>query len=655
MCGITGILGLAGSLPESKFSRHVQGATSALEHRGPDDSGTWLDAQAGIALGHRRLSIIDLSRNARQPMVSASGRYVITYNGELYNLSEMRAALTAAGVCLRTKSDTEVLLETIERQGMVRALQQSNGMFAFALWDRHERTLHFARDRLGQKPLYYGWAGPALAFASELKALLRVPGFTAETDPNAIALLLRFGAIPAPHSIYRDCWKLLPGSILSIPANAIASRCLPEPIIYWSAETAARNAIDDPIDASPDEAVAQLEKVLSSAVQACRLSDVPLGAFLSGGIDSSTIVALLQAQSRRPVKTFTIGFAEADYNEAGDAAAVAKHLGTDHTELLVTPADAQAVIPSLPTLYDEPFADSSQIPTFLVAKLARQQVTVSLSGDGGDELFGGYNRYRWGHQLESTIRLMPRFARDTLATLVRSVPPGAWDTLFRVGAGLLPKHLRYTHAGDKLHKLAELVASRDAKSLYVNLLSQWQRPDRALRVAAEPLSPVSDPAKWPALEPYVSNMMLLDSIGYLPNDILVKLDRASMGVSLECRVPFLDHHVFEFAWRLPLSLKIRQGKPKWPLRQLLSKYVPAGLVERPKSGFAVPIGQWLREDLRDWAESLLSEKRLREGGIFIPETIRETWRQHLSGSRNWQHQLWTVLMFEAWREQAGRA
>jgi len=649
MCGLTGIFAPTSNIEQNNLVLWTEAAADALRHRGPDDGATWVDAHAGIAFGHRRLSIIDLSPTGKQPMASADGRFVIAYNGEIYNFRDLRIELEGAGVGFQGHSDTEVLLAAISHWGLVPALERANGMFAFALWDRESRTLHLARDRLGQKPLYYGWAGKAFVFGSELKALRQYPDFDTTIDNGALTLLLRHSAIPAPHSVYRDCRKLMPGTVLAIEPDQIAGRSLPEPEPYWSATQQARAGLADPFDMPDTEAVESLDRMLRNAVRGCMVSDVPLGAFLSGGIDSSTVVALMQAQSNRPVKTFSIGFTEAAYNEADAAAAVAGHLGTDHTELYITPADAQAVIPDLPQIYGEPFADSSQIPTYLVSQLARQQVTVSLSGDGGDEIFGGYNRYTWANNLKRGIDLAPLSLRRLTRHCLAGVAPRHWDSAYKTIAPLLPRRLRHAQVGDKLHKLAEIIDSPNREEMYRRLVSQWKQPHQAIPTATEPATCLSDTASWPNLPDFTQQIMLLDALVYLPDDILVKLDRAAMATSLESRVPYLDHRVFEFAWRLPLSQKIRNGTGKWILREVLARYVPRHLFERPKMGFGVPVGDWLRGDLREWAEDLLSVDSLNRGGLFETEVVRDVWTQHLRGDRNLQHQLWPLLMFEAWR------
>ncbi len=645
MCGITGMFAPGGGLNADTLSDRMAGASATLAHRGPDDSGVWVDAEAGIGLGHRRLSIIDLSDAACQPMASACGRYVIAYNGEIYNFAQMRDRLTEKGHALRTRSDTEALLEHIAAFGLEDTLRAANGMFAFALWDRQERTLSLARDRFGQKPLYYGWAAGGFVFGSELKAMTAIPGFDRGIDPAAVSLLMRFATIPASHTIYRDGYKLPPATILTVDANAAEKAQLPAPVPYWSAAEAALAGTKDPLDLSDLDATSALDRELQRAVGACMVSDVPLGAFLSGGIDSSVVVAAMQSLSTQPVRTFSIGFAEAQYNEADDAAAVAKHLGTDHTELTVTAADAQAVIPSLPDIYDEPFADSSQIPTYLVSKLAREKVTVSLSGDGGDEVFGGYNRYTWAENLARSLRPVPTPLRRAMRSGIEAVSPGRWDAL----AGLAPSRVRPDRFGDKLHKLAEVLDAPDFAAIYARLLSQWKDPARAVPGVAPSGLLVDDPNRWPGLPTRAEQIMLLDAVNYLPDDILVKLDRASMAVSLESRVPFLDHELYAFAWRLPMSQKIRGNTRKWILREVLARRVPRALFERPKMGFGVPIGDWMRGDLRDWAESLLSEAALADSGILDAANIRKVWQAHLSGTRNHQYLLWPVLMFQAWR------
>jgi asparagine synthase (glutamine-hydrolysing) len=641
MCGIAGILGHDGG----DFSPVAARMAEAIRYRGPNDSGVWSDSKAGIALGHARLSILDLSSNGHQPMASADSRYVVSYNGEIYNFSELRRELEAGGAAFRGHSDTEVLLASVSRWGVEAAVQRLNGMFAFALWDRQTRTLSLGRDRLGEKPLYYGWVGGIFLFASELKALRAYPDFKPEIDRGAVALLLRYNYVPAPHSIYQGIHKLLAGTLLAVSSSAASSR--PAPVPYWSLRTVAERGIANPFIGSDEEARAQLDRLLSESVKLRMVADVPLGAFLSGGIDSSAVVALMQRHSQRPVKTFTIGFHEAAYDEARQAREVAGYLGTDHTEFYVTPAQAQAVIARLPALYDEPFADASQIPMFLVSQLARRDVTVSLSGDGGDEIFGGYNRYFWAPQVWRSLAWMPVAMRAVASRLLQGVPLRSWNA-FGAATVCLPQSLRVQHPGGKLQKLAGLLAVENQRALYGGLVSIWE--NSASVVVGSPA--VSDEGWWADLKDFQQDMMFWDTATYLPDDILVKLDRASMGVSLETRVPFLDHRIVEFAWQLPVSMKVRGSQGKWLLRQVLAKYVPPTFIDRPKQGFCVPIDSWLRGPLRDWGEALLDERRLRADGFFDPRSIRQTWSEHLSGRRDRQYPLWGVLMFQAWREQA---
>jgi asparagine synthase (glutamine-hydrolysing) len=645
MCGIAGLIDTARRSGAEQMRKTILRMIEPLAHRGPDDEDVWVEIEQGIGLGHRRLSIVDLSTEGRQPMRSADSRYVITYNGEIYNFLELRQELEARGHRFRGRSDTEVVLAAIAEWGLERAIERFNGMFALALWDRGARTLHLVRDRAGEKPLFYTRIGRAVVFGSELKALQAHPEFSGEIDPEALALFLRHGYVPAPHSIYRGVFKLPPATILSVPEGVDA---LPSPIAYWSAADVATRGVRQPFQGSPADARVALDTLLAGAVRRRMVADVPLGAFLSGGVDSSTIVALMQAQSNSPVRTFSIGFHESDYDEADHARAVARHLGTEHTELYLAPGEALAAIPLLSDIYDEPFADSSQIPTLLVSRLARRRVTVSLSGDGGDELFGGYTRYLMCEELWRRVGWIRRSARERLATGLRAVNSARWSGAIRLVNPVLPRSLRTTLPGDKLHKLAEILGVESADDMYESLISHWKRVDHVVVGAAEPQRRFSVATHAMGLRGLTDRMMYWDFVTYLADDILVKLDRASMAVGLEARVPFLDHHVIEFAWGLPPEMKLRDGGGKWLLRQVLDRYVPRQLIERPKSGFGIPIGSWLRGPLRSWAEDLLAEKRLAAQGLLRPEPIRTKWTEHLQGDRDWHYPLWNVLMFQAW-------
>ena len=643
MCGITGFLSPAG------FNHFEAKATLAtmrdrLRHRGPDDAGSWLDAEAGIALGHRRLSIVDLSSAGHQPMVSDSGRLVITYNGEIYNHRDLRERLANSTDSWRGHSDTETLLVAIETWGLDNALREAHGMFAFALWDRESQSLYLARDRMGEKPLYFGWQGNVFLFGSELKAMQAHPAFEGEIDRDVISLFMVHNYIPAPYSIYRGVSKLLPGSFIKVQGSS--SKGQETPKAYWSLEDVVTENRTHPIEGSDAEAIDALEALLRDSVHRQMLADVPLGAFLSGGIDSSLIAALMQAQSPQPVSTFTIGFHEVGYNEAFHAKSVAQHLGTKHTELYVTSEQAQAVIPKLPTLYDEPFSDSSRIPTFLVSELTRKHVTVSLSGDGGDELFGGYSRYTSTSRLWNALEKFPHFMRNGLSKSILMIPISGWNLLSTPIRPFLPPRMR--NIGDKAHKLAARLAPASQMDFYRRFVSHWAQSEGVLLRAREPENYFSlSNERLEKLE-YFESMMLADALTYLPDDILVKVDRAAMGTSLETRVPILDHRVVEFAWGLPIHMKIRNGQGKWLLRKVLHKYVPQELIDRPKMGFSVPVDSWLRGPLRDWAENLLDETRLQQEGFFNPAPIRKKWAAHLSGQRNWAYQLWDVLIFQAW-------
>ncbi len=652
MCGIAGFVQPSGNASADELEAIALRMARALRHRGPDDSGSWTDAAAGVALGHRRLSVLDLSPLGHQPMHSASRRYVVVYNGEIYNHRALRAELESRGHSFRSRSDTEVLVAAVSEWGVRDALRRFNGMLAFALWDRQERTLYLARDRFGEKPLYYAWFDDALVFASELKALSAHPRFPGEIDRDALALYMRYGYVPGPHCIYRDVRKLPPGSMLKV--SAAGGNRWQAPETYWSVVDVAVESVRSGFQGTTVEAIDQLDRLLANAVE-CRLeADVPLGAFLSGGIDSSTIVALMQQQAARPVKTFTIGFEEAQYNEAHQARAVAEHLGTDHTELYVSASDAMAVIPRLPTVYDEPFADSSQIATYLISTLARSQVTVSLSGDGGDELLGGYNRYLLASKTSKVLLGLPAPVRRAIGVALRALTPATWDRVLGALAGVAPSVGGQRHIGDKVHRLSRVLTNGGTDEAYAAFLSVWNPvPSVVLGATGQAHDAAVLPAAAAILDG-TQRMMLLDAIAYLPDDILVKVDRASMSVSLETRVPFLDPAVAEFCWRLPLAMKVRDGQRKWALRQVLKKYVPSPLVDRPKTGFAVPIGAWLRGPMKEWAEDLLETGRLRAEGLLDSAQVAHAWRRHLSGGENLQERLWSVLMLESWLAEKRR-
>ncbi|MCC6146721.1 MAG: asparagine synthase (glutamine-hydrolyzing) [Anaerolineaceae bacterium] len=645
MCGITGFWDPSLQYNTETLEAVVKKMSNEIIHRGPDDYGAWVDERCGLALGFCRLAILDLTPAGRQPMSSADNRFKIIYNGEIYNHEELRQELSALGHSFRGHSDTEVMLAAFVQWGIIPAVKRFNGMFAFALWDSQDRQLYLGRDRIGIKPLYYGWLNGVFAFGSELKTLRVHPAFQCEINRNALALLLRHNYITAPHSIYTNISKLKQGCILQVNAFNRNTQLTP----YWSALEIAEYGYSHPFEGNVREAEDQLDALLRESVRLRMIADVPLGAFLSGGIDSSTIVAMMQAQSTIPVKTFSIGFWEKPYDEAQHARAVAKHLGTDHTELYVTPKEAMEVIPRLPTLYDEPYSDSSQIPTFLVAQLARQHVTVSLSGDGGDELFAGYPRYTFSNTVWRWMNWLPQSVRRALAGMIGLPSVEQWRTAIKTLEPVLPHSLRQTMVADKIPKLRAVMACKDGQEVYKRLISHWMSPENVVIGGREPITVVNDSTQWPAINAFVPWMMALDLVSYLPDDILVKVDRASMGVSLEARVPLLDdHRVVEFAWRLPLSMKVRHGQSKWLLRQVLYRYVPPALIERPKMGFGVPIDHWLRGPLREWAEALLDEHRLEQEGYFHTKVIREAWENYLAGWGNWHYHLWDILMFQAW-------
>ena len=639
MCGIAGVLD-SSAATSGALTRHAVAMADSIAYRGPDDHGLWSDPEVGIALTHRRLAIVDLSPAGHQPMISADGRFIVIFNGEIYNFMDLRSELEARGVQFRGHSDTEVMLEAFAIYGIAPTVKRLIGMFTIAVWDRRERALCLVRDRLGIKPLYWMKQGSLFLFGSELKALRAYPNWSPRIDRSAVAAFMRHNYIPAPHTIYEGVYKLEQGTILTLPWSS-------EPHIdkFWDARSVAKAGLAAPLNATDHEMVDRLEMLLGDAVKRRMIADVPIGAFLSGGIDSSTVAALMKAANAGPVRTYTIGFEHSGYDEATHAAAVAKHLGTDHTEMTVTPQDALDVIPKLAEMYDEPFADSSQIPTYLVSAMTRRHVTVALSGDGGDELFGGYTRYQQTSRL-TRLRLLPRPLRSAIARAIAAVPADRWTRLMRV----IPASIRPSQIGDKMHKLSGILPSDSETELYRGLVSHWEPGDVVLG-AREHKGVLWDPTIDRDFPTLMERMQFLDLVTYLPDDILTKVDRASMTVALEARVPLIDHRVVEFAWRLPSEMKVRGGTSKWLLRQVLYRHVPKALVERPKMGFAIPIGDWLRGPLRSWADNLLAESRLHSAGYFDAAAIRRIWDEHVSGRANRQYLLWNVLMFEAWRDR----
>ncbi|MGI6685146.1 MAG: asparagine synthase (glutamine-hydrolyzing) [Bacillota bacterium] len=655
LCGITGFIDFSQSITMDQMTKIINNMTHSLAHRGPGQKVTWISLENRVALGHQRLSILDLSPTGSQPMTSPSGRYKLVLNGEIYNFRSLRQELEKQSFHLpikfRSTADTEVALAAIEFWGLEKALANFTGMFAFALWDDQEKKLHLVRDRVGEKPLYYGWANQRFIFGSELKALTCDSGFLKEINRNALNHYLRLGYVPAPYTIYQNTYKLLPGTILTINKNNPRH---PKLTSYWSMQDTITQGKERQFTGTPSEAISHLERLMRYAVKRQMIADVPVGAFLSGGIDSPLIVALMQEQSITPVRTFTLGFFDPKFNEADKARAISKHLGTDHYELFISPEEALKVIPYLPQVYDEPFADSSQIPTFLVAQLARTKVTVILSGDGGDELFGGYNRYLSNKKLFSALSHIPGVVRKSIRTNLARKTPEDWMNIFASLKGFYPQKFDKWFTGNRIYDLIELLKYETPEDFYLWKISCWKHPGTVLRKYDESPSPLNwqwQTTQIPAQQDFYELMMALDLTNYLPDNILVKMDRAAMHHSLETRTPLLDHSIVEFACQLPLNMKIQGNLGKWILREVLSKYIPQKLTQGPKRGFNVPVGDWLKGPLRSWAEALISEDRLIKEGYLEPGTIQEAWNLHISGRGNFEARLWNILMFQSWLEQ----
>ena len=659
MCGIAGIL-----CPENTNSEQLRNIAvrmiATLPHRGPDDNATSVENESGLALSHCRLAIQDLSPLGAQPMNSASGRYLLSFNGEIYNFRSLRKDLLNTGSYFKGGSDTEVMLAAIEAWGLNKALRRFSGMFAFALWDRQGNKLHLCRDRLGEKPLYYGFVQHKFVFASELKALKVVEDWGGEIDREALTLFMRYGYIPAPFSIYKNIYKLIPGTLLTVASDFHATNCMfskfvepvfadtIQPVKYWSLADVVKKGADNLI-ADESSALLEFENLFSNVVADQMVADVPVGAFLSGGIDSSLVAAFMQKGSSRSIKTFTIGYDNANFNEAGYALEIAKFLGTEHTEVYLSPQDTLALIPQLPTIYDEPHADSSQLPAYLVSKIARQSVTVCLSGDGGDELFAGYNRYLKLEEVWRRSQMLPVDLRNIISKLLLVVPPSGWDSIYRFVCILTArKNGRETSVGLKIQKLATILSKKSMADMYKELLSYWDAPEAVVLQGHEPDHVFGRGNELGTGFGFINQALYWDSLSYLPDDNLCKVDRASMAVSLETRLPLLDPRIVEFSWRLPIHMKVRDGESKWLLRQVLYKNIDKKLLDRPKMGFSVPIADWLREPLLEWGNDLLSEKKLKEDGFFDVALVRRKWDEHISGRRNWHLALWAVLTFQAW-------
>lgn len=637
MCGIVGFIS---SDSNTQLEKNIKLMLETLNHRGPDDSGTWIDSKSGVAFGHKRLSVIDISEAGHQPMISKCGRYLIVFNGEIYNHLTLRHKLKESH--WRGNSDTETLLECISQWGVNKTLKSLSGMFAFALWDIQTQKLILARDRFGEKPLFYGWSNNQFLFGSELKALKKIPKFNNPINRNALDLYFQFSNVPSPYSIYEDIYKLEPGYFLVLNRNELSKKII-QIISYWNIDEVVRNSKEN-IIRNENEAIAKVDSSLRRSLSEQSIADVPLGAFLSGGIDSSLIVSILQSQSDKPIQTFTVGFEEKRFDESVYAGDVARHLRTEHNEIIVTSADAISVIDKLPELYDEPFSDSSQIPTYLICKAARSKVTVALSGDGGDELFGGYNRYFWGPRIWNQINWMPYSLRKLISYSIRGISLNNWDNL----NAIFPKNLLPSSLGEKAHKFSNLLANINSiEELYIRLVSDWQNTDKLVKRSKSVPTKLDEINKYSQLKSE-EMMMMMDIKTYLTDDILTKVDRASMGISLETRAPFLDYRLAELAWQIPLNMKIRDNKGKWILRKILEQHVPSKMINRPKTGFGVPIGEWICGPLQEWAEDLLERKILEEQGYLNVELVQKYWNEHLQGKSDWTGRIWSILMFQAW-------
>ena len=648
MCGITGFI--SPYLSKNNFKQNISCMTNKLEHRGPDDEGIWFDADSGVALGHSRLSIVDLSSAGHQPMISGCGRYYIVFNGEIYNHKSLRKKLSDS-INWQSHSDTETLINAISQWGLKKTLSKLLGMFAFAIWDRKQHKLTIVRDRLGEKPLYFGFNGKTLLFGSELKAIEAFPGESLNINKDSLEQYLRYGYVPAPYSIYKGIYKLSPGNFIEFSLEDVKAKSIPKSLKYWSLTSIIKKHQTKEFLGSDIEATNQLENLLKKSISGQLLGDVPLGAFLSSGVDSSTVVSLMQTQSSNPINTFTIGFKEFGYDESESAKEISSFLGTNHCELFLTPKDALNIIPRLPTIYDEPFSDVSQIPTFLISQFASNNVKVCLSGDGGDELFCGYSRHIAGPRILRILKNIPFKLRNIISNFIQKIPPSKWDDFYYACEIFLPRHLRINLPGIKIYKISDLIKYETLYEIYLSLISSWSSPHEIILDKNDNKEFEDFEFSNIKLKDPFHQIMCMDTLNYLPNDILVKIDRAAMASSLETRLPLLDHRVIEFAWKTPLNMKLKDNQSKWLLRQVLKRYLPDNLIEGPKKGFSVPIAQWLRGPLKNWADDLLDEKLIFSQNYFSAKPIKIKWEEHLSGKQDWSKQLWTILMFQSWLQK----